>query len=343
MIFVSVKSPNLVYPNWVLCLTGHPTRRQCGALFFAQYPTLLDSRWLRQFNERVPLDKLTIIGAGLLGGSIGLAARARGMARRVSALVRRPESLAQCQALGIANEVTLDPAEAVAGADLVVLCTPISGLAGLAKRTLPDLKPGTVITDVGSTKQQLVAELTPLCAAAGARFVGSHPMAGSDQTGPSAARADLFDGTVCLVTPTSDTDADALTTVNDFWADLGSRPVLIPADTHDRLVARCSHLPHLLASALAVRVLDPAHGEQQAQLCATGFRDMTRLAAGSPVMWRDIVGSNRDDILAAIDEFANELGQLRGLIAGDSPEAIETWLQRAKVARDNWNNSDETD
>ncbi len=340
---MSIQSPNRVRPNWVLCLTGHPTRRQCGALFFAQCPTLLDSRWLRQFNARVTLDKLTIIGAGLLGGSIGLAARARGLARRVSALVRRPESLAECQALGIANEVTLDPAEAVAGADLVVLCTPISGLTGLAKRTLPDLKPGTVVTDVGSTKKQLVAELTPLCAAAGARFVGSHPMAGSDQTGPSAARADLFDDTVCVVTPTSDTDADALTTVNDFWADLGSRPVVMPADTHDQLVARCSHLPHLLASALAVRVLDPTHGEQQAQLCATGFRDMTRLAAGSPVMWRDIVGSNRDDILAAIDEFVDEIGQLRRLIASDSPESIETWLQRAKVARDNWNNSDETD
>ena len=284
----------------------------------------------------MPLDKLTIIGAGLLGSSIGLAARARGLARRVSALVRRPESLAECQALGIANEVTLDPAEAVACADLVVLCTPISGMAGLAKRTLPDLKPGTVITDVGSTKQQLVAELTPLCAGAGARFVGSHPMAGSDQTGPRTAR-------INAAIETSDTDADALATVNDFWAGLGSRPVVMPADTHDRLVARCSHLPHLLASALAGRVLDPAHGEQQAQLCATGFRDMTRLAAGSPVMWRDIVGSNRDDILAAIDEFADELGQLRGLIAGDSPETIEAWLQRAKVARDNWNNSADAD
>ena len=161
MIFVSVRPPNLVRPNWVWCVTGHPARRQCRPVFLARFPTLLDSRRLRRFNARVPLDKLTIIGAGLLGGSIGLAARARGLARRVSALVRRPESLAECQALGIANEVTLDPAEAVAGADLVVLCTPISGMAGLAKRTLSDLKPGTVITDVGSTKQQLVAELTP--------------------------------------------------------------------------------------------------------------------------------------------------------------------------------------
>ena len=305
----------------------------------ARFPTLLDSRRLRRFNAPVPLDKLTIIGTGLLGGSIGLAARARSLAKRVSALVRRPESVAECQAFGVADEVTLDLAEAVAGTDLIVLCTPISGMAALAKRTLPHLKPDAVVTDVGSTKQQLVAELTPLCAGAAAHFVGSHPMAGSEQTGPAAARANLFDGTVCVVTPTGDTHAGALATVNDFWAGLGSQPVAMPADTHDRLVARCSHLPHLLASALSRRVLDPAHGEQQAQLCATGFRDMTRLAAGSPVMWRDIVGSNRDDILAAIDEFTDELGQLRELITDDSPEAIEAWLQQAKTTRDDWNHS----
>ena len=167
----------------------------------------------------------------------------------------------------------------VGDADLVVLCTPISGMAGLAKRILPPLKPGTVLTDVGSTKQQLVAGLTPLCAEGAAHYVGSQPMAGSDQTGPGAARADLFEDTVCVVTPTADTHADTLTKVNDFWSSLGSQPVVMPADTHDRLVARCSHLPHLLASALARRVLDNAHGQEQAQLCATGFRDMTRLAA----------------------------------------------------------------
>ena len=287
----------------------------------------------------MPLERLTIIGAGLLGGSIGLAARAGGLAKRVSALVRRPESMADCQALGIADEVTLDPAAAVADADLVVLCTPISGMAGLAKRILPHLKPGTVLTDVGSTKQHLVAGLTPLCAETGAHFVGSHPMAGSEQTGPAAARAHLFDGAACVITPTDGTDAGALATVSAFWAGLGSRPVEMSPALHDRLVARCSHLPHLLASALAVSVLDPTHGEQQAQLCSTGFRDMTRLAAGSPVMWRDIVGSNREDILAAIDEFADELGQLRGLIAADSLESIESWLQKAKAARDEWGRS----
>ncbi|MEE2947708.1 MAG: prephenate dehydrogenase/arogenate dehydrogenase family protein [Verrucomicrobiota bacterium] len=339
MILVFVRPISPAHSNWVWCVTAHPARRQCDAVLSEQFSTLLDSRRLRRFNAAVALEKITIIGAGLLGGSVGLAVRACGLAKRVAALVRRPESVADCQTLGIADMVTLDPVTAVADADLVVLCTPISGMASLAKRILPHLEPGTILTDVGSTKQQLVAELTPLCAEMGTHFVSSHPMAGSEQTGPAAARADLFDGAPCVVTPTDDTHAGALATVSAFWTGLGSNPVEMSPAMHDQLVARCSHLPHLLASALAGIVLDPAHGEQQAQLCSTGFRDMTRLAAGSPVMWRDIVGSNRDDILTAIDEFADKLGQLRRLIAGDSPEAIESWLQNAKAARDDWSRS----
>ena len=161
-------------------------------------------------------------------------------------------------------------------------------------------------------------------------------MAGSAQAGPSAAQADLFDGAVCVVTPTDATDATALNFVNEFWKKLGSEPVAMSADDHDELVARCSHLPHLLASALARRVLDPSHGELQKQLCATGFRDMSRLASGSPVMWRYIVRSNREAILEVIDEYSAELDQLRQLISEDSSEAIEGWLDEAKRARDDW-------
>ena len=262
------------------------------------------------------------------------------MAKRVTALVRRPESVSECQALGVADEVTLDEAEAISGADLIVLCTPVASMAGLAKRWLQHLKNGAVVTDVGSTKRQLVEELTPMIAGAGAHFVGSHPMAGSAQAGPSAARADLFDGAVCVVTPTDATDATALNFVNEFWEKLGSEPVTMSADDHDQLVARCSHLPHLLASALARRVLDPSHGELQKQLCATGFRDMSRLASGSPVMWRDIVRSNREAILEVIDEYSAELDQLRQLISEDSSEAIEGWLDEAKRARDEWSAPD---
>ena len=282
------------------------------------------------------LDKLTIVGAGLLGGSLGLAARERGLAKRVTALVRRPESVSECQAVGVADEVTQDEAEAITGADLVILCTPVASMAGLAKRWLAHLKKGAIVTDVGSTKRQLVDELTPLIAGARAHFVGSHPMAGSAQTGPSAATAALFDGAVCVVTPTDTTDATALQSVNEFWEALDSTPVAMSADEHDQLVARCSHLPHLLSSTLAKRVLDPQHGELQKQLCATGFRDMSRLASGSPVMWRDIVRSNREAILAVIDEFADELEQLRARVSEDNGENIESWLNEAKLARDEW-------
>jgi len=161
-------------------------------------------------------------------------------------------------------------------------------------------------------------------------------MAGSAQAGPRAARADLFDGAVCVITPTDSTDSAALNSVNELWKSLGSEPVAMSADEHDQLVARCSHLPHLLASALAKCVLDPIHGELQQQLCATGFRDMSRLASGSPVMWRDIVRSNREAILAVIDEFSGELEQLRGLVSEDSGEAIQGWLNEAKHTRDGW-------
>ena len=282
------------------------------------------------------LDKLTIVGAGLLGGSLGLAARERGLAKRVTALVRRPESVSECHALGVADEVTQGEAEAITGADLVILCTPVASMAGLAKRCSAHLKKGAIVTDVGSTKRQLMEDLTPLIAEAGAHFVGSHPMAGSAQTGPSAATAALFDGAVCVVTTTDTTDATALQSVNEFWEALGSTIVAMSADEHDQLVARCSHLPHLLSSTLAKRVLDPQHGELQKQICATGFRDMSRLASGSPVIWRDIVRSNREAILTVIDEFTDELEQLRTRVSEDNGENIERWLNEAKLARDEW-------
>ncbi|MDP6893046.1 MAG: prephenate dehydrogenase/arogenate dehydrogenase family protein [Verrucomicrobiota bacterium] len=286
------------------------------------------------------LEKLTIVGAGLIGGSLGLAAKERELAKQVTALVRRPQSVEQCQALGIAHDVTLEATDAIADADLIVLCTPVASMIDLVKSWLPVVKVGAVVTDVGSTKRQLVNELTPIIAEKGAHFVGSHPMAGSAQTGPSAARADLFEGSVCVVTPGQGTDSNALKLVNQFWEDLGSQSIVTSVEEHDQLVARCSQLPHLLSSVLAKIVLSPRHGELQRQLCATGFRDMSRLASGSPVMWRDIVISNREAILGVIDEFFVELEQLKGMIKADTKEDIQSWLSEAKRVRDDWRNPD---
>ena len=286
------------------------------------------------------LEKLTIVGAGLIGGSLGMAAKERGLVKQVTALVRRAESVEQCQALGIADNITLKATEAITGADLIVLCTPVASMFDLVNSLLPSLKVGAVVTDVGSTKRQLVNDLTPLIAKTGAHFVGSHPMAGSAQTGPSAARSDLFDGAVSVITPGEATDSNALQIIKEFWEALGSQSILMSVEEHDQLVARCSQLPHLLSSALVKRVLDPRHGELQRQLCATGFRDMSRLASGSPVMWRDIVSSNREAILTAIEEFSGELDQLRELITTDSKGEIESWLSEAKRARDEWRSPD---
>ena len=286
------------------------------------------------------LEKLTIVGAGLIGGSLGLSAQKRGLAKQVAALVRRAQSVAECQSLGIAHNVTIEPAEAIADADLIVICTPVASMVDSVKSWLPIIKSGAVVTDVGSTKKQLVNELTPIIAETGAHFVGSHPMAGSAQTGPSAARADLFEGAVCVVTPGKDTDSNAIQLVNQFWEGLGSQSIVTSVEEHDQLVARCSQLPHLLSSVLAKVVLSPRHVELQRQLCATGFRDMSRLASGSPVMWRDIVTSNREAILGAIDEFTEELEQLRGMITADSKADIKSWLIEAKQVRDEWRSPD---
>ena len=286
------------------------------------------------------MGKLTIVGAGLIGGSLGLAARERQLAKQVTALVRRPESVEQCQSLKIAQEVTIDATDAIADADLIVLCTPVASMVDLVKGWLSNLKVGAVVTDVGSTKRDLVNELTPVIGETGAHFVGSHPMAGSAQTGPSAARADLFEGAVCVVTPGSETDSSALQIVNQFWKSLGSQVIVTSVDEHDQLVARCSQLPHLLSSVLAKIVLSPRHGELQRQLCATGFKDMSRLASGSPVMWRDIVASNGEAILGVIDEFSEELEQLKGMIKANSKEDIKSWLSESKQLRDEWQNPD---
>lgn len=286
------------------------------------------------------MGKLTIVGAGLIGGSLGLAARERQLAKQVTALVRRPESVEQCQSLKIAQEITLEATDAIADADLIVLCTPVASMVDLVKGWLSNLKVGAVVTDVGSTKRDLVNELTPVIGETGAHFVGSHPMAGSAKTGPSAARADLFEGAVCVVTPGKDTDSNAIQLVNQFWEGLGSQSIVTSVEEHDQLVARCSHLPHLLSSVLSKVVLSPRHVELQRQLCATGFRDMSRLASGSPVMWRDIVTSNREAILGAIDEFTEELEQLRGMITADSKADIKSWLIEAKQVRDEWRSPD---
>ena len=281
-------------------------------------------------------EQITIIGAGLLGGSLGLAIRQRQLSLRVHAFVRRPESAAECQRLGVAHFATQDMKEAVGRADLVILCTPLSQMRALALQMRPFLKPGVVVTDVGSVKAGVAQELEPLLREVQACFVGSHPMAGSERTGLAAARSDLFNNAICLVTPTPQSPAHAVKAVQDFWKALGGCPVRMTPELHDDLVSRSSHLPHVVAAELANYVLSPAHPKEQVLVCASGFRDTTRIAASSPEMWRDVALANRKNLGRVLGVFVADLQEFQLALEREDIQAIEEFFTKAKQRREQW-------
>jgi len=281
-------------------------------------------------------EKITLIGVGLLGGSLGLAVKQHKLASRVWGFVRRTASLADCQATGAVDQATTDLDEAVRGADLVVLCTPIAQMRGLAEQMLPSLKPGAIVTDVGSVKEIVVNDLEPLIAPTGACFVGSHPMAGLERMGVRAARPDLFVDAVCVITPTKSSKPDAVKRVVDFWSSVGACPLRLKPELHDDLVSRSSHLPHVVAAELSNYVLSPIHPKEQAKLCASGFRDTTRIASGSPEMWRDIALANRKNLARVLGVFIEDLQELRHALEHGEAQAIEEFFVNAKRRRDAW-------
>lgn len=280
--------------------------------------------------------QLTLVGVGLLGGSLGLAVKRRRLAGRVVGYVRRPASIKECRAAGAVDEATTDLLKAVADADLVVLCSPIAQMKPLATRMLPALKPGVVVTDVGSVKASVVRELEHLIARAGGYFVGSHPMAGGEKMGVASARPELFEGAACVITPTPKTNRDALRQVRQLWEALGTQVLRLTPAAHDELVSRSSHLPHVLAAELANFVLNPKHPREQALLCANGFRDTTRIASGSPEMWRDIALANRKNLSASLGSFIKDLEKFRRSLTRGDEAAIRKFFEQAKGRRDGW-------
>lgn len=280
--------------------------------------------------------KVTLVGVGLLGGSLGLAIKQRRLAAKVDGYVRRSISIGECEKLGVVDHATRDIKRAVENADLVILCTPLSQMRELTVQMLPALKKGAVVTDVGSVKESVVEELEPLVAGVGAQFVGSHPMAGGEKTGVSAARADLFVNSVCLITPTPRSQKDAVRQVEEFWKTLGARLLKLAPSLHDDLVSRASHLPHVVAAELANYVLSPAHPKEQAIVCANGFRDTTRVASGSPEMWRDIALANRKNLGRVLGVFIEDLQEFRLALENEDVKAIEEFFEKAKQRRDKW-------
>ena len=283
--------------------------------------------------------KVTLVGVGLLGGSLGMALKEKRLADSVVGLVRRKASITECLRAGAVDSATMDLFEAVHNAELIVLCTPVSQMKPLFIQMLPALSPGTIITDVGSVKRSVVQELEPLAASARAHFVGSHPMAGAEKMGVAAAKADLFENAVCAVTPTRKSNRVALAKVSSLWKAVGARLLRLSPERHDELVSRSSHLPHIVAATLARLVLDPVSPPEQSLLCATGFRDTTRIASGSPEMWRDIEIENGRNVVKALDLFVRDLKTARSLIANRNPKRIERFLTEAKERRDRWRNN----
>lgn len=279
------------------------------------------------------MNKLCIIGLGLIGGSIGLAAREKKLAREVWGLVRRKASVREALRRGIVDHATLDPKKAVAGADMIIIATPLGCMEKIASAIRPFVSPGAVVSDVGSCKQCVVASLERIFRP-GAFFVGAHPIAGSEQSGMGASRGDLFEKTPCILTPTRKTDRKALGKVRSLWEGLGSRVSLMSPNAHDKIVAAISHLPHVLAVTL-VNSLTRAPGKAQKVLpfAGTGFKDSTRIAASPPDIWVDICLANRDEILRALKNYRDDLSLVKmALQKGDAP-ALRNILLHASMLR----------
>ena len=276
--------------------------------------------------------RLTLVGLGLLGGSVAKAARAEGLAREIVAVGRRRESLEPALKDGVVDHITLNVAEGVRDCDLCILATPVATLASLLHDVWRAAPASAVLTDVGSTKAAIVRTADALHREKPLAFIGSHPMAGSDRSGYHVSRADLFKGALVILTPTETSALPALERVREFWQTLGARVMTLDPATHDRAVAAISHLPHLVADALVETVLrmDPRFLD----VAAGGFRDTTRIAASNPTVWREIFEENRAALGEALATFRRALDDLDRLVGSGDVPAIEGELDRIKRARE---------
>jgi cyclohexadieny/prephenate dehydrogenase len=285
--------------------------------------------------DDVLFERLTLIGPGLIGGSIARAAKAfGGMARTVVASSRSQKTLDRVAELGFADVCELDPLAAVADADCVILCAPVGTYAALAARIAPGLKAGAILSDVGSTKQSVIRDIGPFVPG-GVHFVPTHPMAGTEFSGPDAGFAELFRGRWCLLTPPPGTDEDAVRKMEAFWQRTGALTARMEAAHHDRVLAIVSHLPHLIAFTICGTADDLADETRQEvlQFAATGFRDFTRIAASDPEMWRDIFVANKDALLEMLARFSEDAQAMARAVRWGDTAYIEDKILRSRKIR----------
>ena len=271
---------------------------------------------------------VSIVGVGLIGASIGQAVLRRALADEVIGIARRQTTLRAARRVGAVSHTTIDLDRGVAQAELIIVCTPVATIPDLVRQIAQACPEGALISDVGSTKSRIVAALDDGLPR-GCRFLGSHPLAGSEKTGPSYSDANLFEGRVTIITPTRNTRAEDFDAMEDFWTGLGSVVIRMSPDEHDKALAMTSHFPHLMAALLAGILPEPWF-----RLTGTGFLDTTRIAAGDVEMWKQICMQNRENLVNTCQTFADELGRLaRALAAGDE-NTLEQILLRGKKNRD---------
>ncbi len=280
-------------------------------------------------------DRLALIGIGLIGSSIVHAARRADAVSHIAVSTRRAETLKQAEALGLGDSYHLDAADAVKGADLVIICAPVLAYEAIMDRIAPALMKGAILSDAGSVKTHVVNVLKPRLPD-GVHLVPGHPIAGTEQSGPSAGFATLFDHRWCVLTPDRDTDRQAVDRLASFWRALGSRVEIMDAGHHDLVLAITSHVPHLVAYNIVGTVADLENDTKSEVIkySASGFRDFTRIAASDPVMWRDVFLTNRDAVLEMLGRFTEDLSVLqRAVRAGDGGKLEEMFTRTRAIRR----------
>ncbi|WP_102960911.1 prephenate/arogenate dehydrogenase family protein [Mangrovicella endophytica] len=279
-------------------------------------------------------ERLALIGIGLIGSSIALNARAHGLARHIAIATRRPETLKRAEELGLGDSYHLEAAEAVRDADLVILCIPVGSCGAVTKEIAAALKPGAIVSDVGSVKGAVVAQMQPHLPET-VHFVPAHPIAGTEQSGPDAGFLELFRNRWCILTPSETTDVQAVERLRRFWEASGSNVEVMTTEHHDLVLAIVSHVPHLIAYNIVGTAadLETVTQSEVVKFSASGFRDFTRIAASDPTMWRDIFLTNRDAVLEMLARFSEDLASLQRAIRWGDGDALFDLFTRTRAIR----------
>ncbi len=279
-------------------------------------------------------DRIALIGFGLIGGSIARAARSQGLAKEIVTTARSARTRARVTELGIVDRVVETNSEAVQGADLVILCIPVGACGAVAADIADHLKPGAIVSDVGSVKAAVVKDMAPHLPAS-AHFVPAHPVAGTENSGPDSGFAELFINRWCILTPPEGTDATATERLRAFWAALGAKVEIMTPEHHDLVLAITSHLPHLIAYTIVGTADELAQvtSSEVIKFSAGGFRDFTRIAASDPTMWRDVFLANKEAVLEMLGTFNEDLSKLTRAIRRGDGEALFEHFTRTRAIR----------